>query len=90
MDEGILAAEDEPIERLLPAVGAEFSACACGRGAMAAVAMAVEEAFTEDIDVTCVLRIGAFASCVGVQNEKGEAHRPAVLPCWQLNHGVYG
>lgn len=77
MEEGTLAAEEEPMELLEPVVGAEVWVVTDGFGATAAVAMAAEEAFREDIDVMRVLRVGAFASCVGVQNEKGEAHRPA-------------
>jgi hypothetical protein len=88
MEEGTLAAEEEPMERLLPMDVLEGSDDACGLAAMADVAMAADELLRAEIDVMRILRVGAFASCVGVQNDKGEAHLPAVVPCWQADHGA--
>jgi hypothetical protein len=73
MEEGTLAAEDEPIVRLWPVVGVDVWLVTGCLGATAAVAMAAEEAFREDIDVMRITPIGAFASCVRVCQEKVES-----------------
>lgn len=57
MDEGTLAAEEEPMVRLWLVVGVGVWLLTGGLAVTVAVAKAAEEAFREDIDVMWILRL---------------------------------